>query len=99
MAVNRILVSVNAIDDVLADSTKPQSELDALHREMDVALDEFCRWQEIKSLAVTEGVLTPEEGAYIYHQMGELPQTFNKRPLAVKVAITKTMAELFGVRV
>jgi len=65
MSVNRILVSVNAIDEVLADTDKPQSEIDALHREMDMGFDEFCKLQEVKSIAVSEQILTREEGAYI----------------------------------
>jgi len=99
MAINRVLVSVNAIDDRVADCNRSDAELKRLHARFDMELDEFCRMQEMKSLAVAQEILTPEEGAYIYHQMGGLPSTFNSRPLAVKVAITQVMAELMGVTV
>jgi len=96
---NRILTAVNSTADVIANSGLSQSKLDNLNSTMDIEMFELVRWQEAKSIAVAEGVLTTEEGVYIYHQLGGTPSVFNGRPLAVKVAITKTMGELLSVPV
>ena len=93
---NRVVRSANEIAAAIVDKNPSPEVLADLNRKFDMEFGEFCHLQEVKSLAVANGILTPEEGQYIYQQMGEQPSTFNGRPLPVKIAITKMMGELLA---
>ena len=56
-------------------------------------------FQEVKSLAVSDGTITLEEGMAIYSYLGESgPDKFNAAPVAVKVALTNAFAELLAMQ-
>jgi len=69
------------------------------NKELDMEVDEFCKFQELKSLAVLNGMLTTEEGMTIYCALGEIPETFNKQPVYVKAVLTEMYKELLGMRI
>ncbi len=76
---NRITMAI----DKMGDSTK-----------LDMNFEEYVRFQELKSLAVIEGVLTLEEGQTIYSLLGNIPDDFNSQDYAVKAVLTKVFLEL-----
>lgn len=61
---------------------------------LDLDFEEYFRFQELKSLAVAEDVLTPEEGQTIYTLLGNMPDCFNRQDYAVKATLTKVFLEL-----
>lgn len=100
---NRIAAAIEVqelnIKNRLADGRTNQQNLDILHGELDAELLEYFKFQELKSLAVSEQILTLDEGMTVYAYLGESPETFNKQPLAVKVTLTELFRELMGRRV
>ncbi len=67
--------------------------------ELDMELQEYCKFQELKSLAVASRILTLEEGMTIYTSLGETVETFNSQPIHVKVVLTQLFAELLSQRI
>ncbi len=80
----------------LADGRTTQESLDRLHSELDAELLEYVKFQEVKSLAVSDQTLTLDEGMTVYAYLGESPETFNKQSLAVKVTLTELFRDLMG---
>lgn len=99
---NRITAAIGRtetrIAERLASGQVTQAKLDELHKANDMALDEYCKFQEAKSLAFASGKITLVEASSIYGYMGETPETFNSQSLAVKVVLTQFFGELMGVR-
>lgn len=99
---NRITAAIGRtetrIADRLASGQVTQATLDDLHKKNDMALDEYCKFQELKSLAFAQGKITLDEANTLYGFLGEMPETFNSQPLAVKVVLTQFFVELLGLR-
>lgn len=71
----------------------------AMRKSLDMGLPEFAKFQELKSLASTNGTLTLEEAQSVYVLLGTTPETFNSRPVEVKYILTKLFEELLGMRI
>ncbi len=78
----------------LADGCTTQDRLDKLHKDLDMGLDEYVRFQDLKSIAVMAQTLTLDEGMTIYKYLGTSPVTFNRQPLAIKVTLTELFRHL-----
>jgi hypothetical protein len=61
---------------------------------LDMATDEFCRFQTLKSLSVASGGLSPGEGMTIYNLLGGSETTFNAQPVHVKAVLTGIFKKL-----
>ena len=70
--------------------------LDELDRNLDMEVGEFCRFQELKSLAMLEGKLTQDEAQSVYALLGNTPEHFNGQPVAVKSVLTQIFGELLA---
>ena len=96
--INRILreytTTQDRIKDKLLTGAITQERLDELHKALDVEMDEYCRFQELKTLAVAEQIITPLEGMTVFESMGTSPEVFNRQPLHVKAALTTLFTEL-----
>ena len=94
---NRIAVAIQAqrvnIQSRLANGLVTQDKIDALHGKLDMDLMEYCRFQEMKSVAMGS-VLNPEEAQTIYGYLGNTVEHFNGQPVEVKAVLTQTFAEL-----
>lgn len=64
------------------------------HKALDMSFEEYCRFQELKSVATTSGVLTLDEAQTIFRYLGVQPETFNKQPIEVKSVLTQLFMEL-----
>ena len=73
-----------------------QQKVDETAKALDMPLDEFVSFQNLKSLAVADGSLTSDEGQLVYHYLGESPEHLNAQPVEVKAILTKLHAELLG---
>jgi len=74
--------------------TLAPGKLAELNRNLSMAFDEYCSFQNLKSLAVASGTLTLEEGQTVYGYLGNTVEHFNDQSLAVKIVLTKLYAEL-----
>lgn len=87
VAIKKIAKLVEGID---------PDKIDELHKHLDIQVDEFVAYQELKSLATMYGKLSQEEAVEIYVYLGCSPEHFNKQPIEVKIALTKLFAELLS---
>ncbi len=93
--IKEIYVSYEAgIKKSLDDGKTTQEKMDNLHSDLDMGIEEYVRFQELKTLAVASKSFSVEEGMTIYRSLGESPEHFNKQPLHVKVALTNIFHEL-----
>ena len=99
---NRVAAAIERTRASIAERTKlmeyPKKGLAQFSKNLDMELDEFVRFQELKSLAFAEGRLNLEEAQLVYDYLGSTPETFNGQPLEVKVVLTKILAELLEAR-
>jgi hypothetical protein len=100
---NRIVAKIEAqrldietkLNNNLLTPEKIQGTSDALN----MPLDEYVIFQELKSLAVLHNILTVDEGMTIYSYLGEAgPDYFNQQPIEVKVVLTKLFSELLSMK-
>lgn len=91
---NAIADQKKNIDARLDDGRTTPEAMTALDTQLDMCLEEFVRFQELKSLAVASEVLSPECGQLVYSYLGESPERFNRQPLEVKVILTNLFMEL-----
>jgi 2-oxoglutarate dehydrogenase complex dehydrogenase (E1) component-like enzyme len=80
------------LKDRLAKGLTTQSQVDDLHKNLDMDLSEYARFQEIKSLASVEGTLTLEEAQTVYAYLGTTPDHFNEQPKLFSEIISLRMA-------
>ena len=66
---------------------------------LDMAIDEYCAFQDLKSYAHMAGGLSLEEAQTLYGYLGETPETFNRQPVHVKAVLTQVFQDLLGARI
>jgi pantothenate kinase len=71
-----------------------KEQVEKLHGELDMSLSEYCRFQELKSLAVASGRISLEEAQTIYGFLGNTVEHFNKQNVSVKATLTQIFSEL-----
>lgn len=91
---NRILAAIGRTEQRILDRGLTGDKLAALGSSLDMAFDEYCRFQEFKSLAYADGTLNLDEANFIYSSIGESVDTFNRLPVAYKVVFTQLFSEL-----
>lgn len=80
-------------------STVSKDKLEDLRGKLDMALDEYVCFQELKSVASIDGKLTLDEAQLVYTYLGNTPEHFNAQPIEVKVVLTQLFKELLGARI
>jgi hypothetical protein len=85
-----------SLEIIVKEGKKTQEELDKMSVTFNLPLDEYVRFQELKSLASVTNIITLDEAQTIYEYLGESPDTFNSQPLAVKLVLTKLFSELLS---
>lgn len=98
---NRVQASIERrkvlIDKRLADGLTTAEKLEETRKAMDLAFDEYCAFNTIKSLAHAMGKISLEEALSIYEWLGEAgPDNFNAAPIHVKAALTQWYDELLA---
>ncbi len=95
---NRIINAVSTTKQMLnkrvADGLVTVEQVEETRQKMDLSFEEYCLFQEKKSLAVANRILTLDEGMTVYAYMGETPETFNKQPIEVKVTLMQLFRQL-----
>lgn len=82
------------LDERLKAGIIAQSDVDKLHKQLDMEIGEYVRFQELKSLASVEGKLSLDEAQTVYEFLGNTPEHFNRQPVEVKVVLTEVFAKL-----
>lgn len=89
----------NEIADRIAKGIVTQAQVDKAHKDLDMDLVEYVKFQELKSHASIAGPLTLEEANLIYHYLGNTPDHFNKQAVEVKFVLSQVFAELLSRRI
>lgn len=90
---NRITLGIERANALIAKKAFQPEKVAEISKSMDMALDEYCRFQTLKSAAVGSK-LTLDEAQMIYAFLGTTPEHFNAQPLAVKWVLTEVFASL-----
>lgn len=90
---NRILVGIDRANAIIKQKNLSSERLAELSKNMNMELDEYCRFQTLKSAAVGSK-LTLDEAQTIYGFLGNTPEHFNNQPIAVKWVLTEVFASL-----
>jgi len=102
MSQNRIQVAIDRakleIANANANDNLDNSKAEKLNRALDISFEDYVKFQELKSLAVTSNTLSLEEAQQVYGYLGSTPDTFNAQPLEVKVVLTHLLMELIKKR-
>lgn len=101
---NRVTTAIERmqanIQQRLQSGATTKAKLAATSRALDITdLREYAYFQEIKTLAATNGKLTLEEAQTIYVYLGNSPSTFNRQSVAVKAVLTQIFTELLQARI
>lgn len=95
---NRVQVAIDHqkenIKQRRADGRLTQEALGNLNKTLDMDLEEFVKFQELKSLAFASNKLTLDEAQLIFNLLGGTPDHFNGQPVEVKVVLTGLFTEL-----
>ncbi len=83
----------------IVDGVTTQEKVDKCSDDLDMEMMEYIKLQELKSLAVVSGILTPDEGQTIYASLGETLETFNDQPVWVKAVLTNVFKELLELHI
>lgn len=75
-----------------------KEQVEKARKGYDMGVMEYCKFQELKSVASMEGILTLEEATTVYNYLGESVETFNRQNIAVKHVLTEVFAMLLKKR-
>ncbi len=91
---NRVALAIQDVQKAIVGGNFSQEKLDSLHKDFNMEFDEYCRFQELKSLASMHGWLTLAEANTVYSYLGNTVETFNRQSLPVKVTLTRVFENL-----
>ena len=100
---NRIAVAIDKKKqenaERIAKGILTEAKVQEMHKALDMDLQEFVKFQELKSHASIAGPLTLDEAQLIYQYLGSTPEHFNKQPVEVKAVLTQVFLELIRRRI
>jgi len=101
---NRIVVAIAKmkaqIETRIANGIVTAEKVEETRKALDLQWDEYVAFQNLKSIAVTSGKLSPDEGMTIYNYLGEAgPDHFNGQPVEVKATLTQILRELLQAKI
>ena len=91
---NRIHLAISRMEEKIRSKNLPQDKLLEIAKSLDMQMDEYMSFQNLKSVASQTGKLTLEEAQTIYSYLGNTLEQFNRQPLAVKAVLTQIFKEL-----
>jgi hypothetical protein len=96
---NRIVNGINRARGVIAAKGLTAEKLASMAASLDMALGEYCKFQEEKSLASQDGRLSMDEAMTVYGYLGDTPDHFNRQDIAVKWVLSEVFASLLSKRI
>ena len=91
---NRILFGIDRAKKAIEQKGLSPEKLAAHSKSLDMEFLEYCRFQELKSLATMNGKLTLDEAQTVYGYLGSVPEHFNSQPIHIKWVLTEVFASL-----
>lgn len=95
---NRVTAAIQRakarLEQRLASGETTPEQVKDLQKRLDMNVGEYCRFQELKSLAYMNGRLSLDEAQTIYGFLGETTEHFNGQPVEVKSVLTMIFGEL-----
>ena len=83
----------------IADGITTKEKVESTREALNMEFDEYCKFQELKSLAFAQGIITIDEANTLYGYLGTIPDTFNRQSAAVKSVLTQFYTELLRARI
>ena len=83
----------------LDDGIISQEQINELRTALDMNLEEYCKFQNLKSESFISNLLSLDEANYVYKLLGTTPETFNAQPVQIKIVLTQLFQELLGVKI
>jgi hypothetical protein len=74
----------------------PEGGIARLEASTQFDIEEFVKFQELKSSAWLGGKFSTETAQLIYNYLGETPAHANRQPLAVRLVLTQVLTELLS---
>ena len=101
---NRIIAAFDRMEKQIADriaaGLTTAAKVAETSKALDMGIEEYCMFQELKSLAFANGKLAHEEAQTIYACLGETdPDTFNAQPVHIKAVLTGILKELLAAKI
>ena len=91
---NKIDKAIQKMQAQVESKKLPKARLAEIGGSLNMEFSEYVRFQNLKSLAVANGILSIEEGNTVYRYLGETLEVFNGQPVAIKAVLTKLFSEL-----
>jgi hypothetical protein len=95
---NRILAGISKYQEIVKIKNIPADKLETLSANLNMPLDEYCIFQELKS-AYVGSMLTLDESTTIYGFLGNVPEHFNNQPVEVKAVLTNVFRSLLSYKI
>ena len=96
---NRIEQMITKINGTIKEKKISKDKLKEMNKSLDMSIEEFCKFQSIKSEAYLNGNLSLNESTTVYSLLGETIDTFNGRTFAEKYVLTKLFEELLSLSI
>lgn len=93
---NRISTMIAKVEQTIA-HLEPEKAVE-LSRKLDIDFSEYCRFQDLKSLAQLDGRLSLAESMTVFVILGNSPDHFNAESLVNKIVVTQILAAIMGVK-
>lgn len=95
---NRVLESVEfvrgTVNSNLDNGSVTNEQIQSASSKLDMTVEEHARYQNLKNIAMLNGILNLDEAQTVYAYLGTSVDTFNEQPFEVKMALTKLFAQL-----
>ena len=96
---NRIITRIEKVEKSIQAKGSSAKQIEESRKKMDMDIEEYCQFQNLKSVAQINGRLTLEEAQSIYGYLGNTVEHFNAQSLAVKYVLTQVFSSLLGDRI
>lgn len=93
---NRIETAIEQCRNEFLKKELTSAELEQASKLLDIDIETHACFQDAKSLAVAEGMLSVLEANTIFGYLGHIPSRYNKQPLHVKITLTRFFQLLLG---
>lgn len=100
---NRIVAVIARMEAIVAEKKAAgaltDEKIEASRKALDMDWEEYTIFQNLKSLASTDGTLTLDEANTVYSYLGETLDHFNNQSFPVKLVLNKLLAQLLDKKI
>ena len=74
-------------------------KLEQMRKGLDMELDEYVTFQNLKSIAATDGTMELDAAQHVYNRIGNTVEQFNRLPLDEKWVFTELLQKLLNKKI